>query len=139
MTSHESLQRGSIVLEALISILIFSVGILGIVGLQATAIKDSASAKYRTDASLLANQVIGQMWIDDKNNTALQTNYSSPNGGKYLTWASAVIQALPGVSASAIPPTITIGGNNEITVTVWWQLPDENAPHNYTAIARIAP
>jgi len=56
------IQRGSMLLEALISILIFSIGILGIVGLQANSIKISSDAKYRSDASLLANQYLGSMW-----------------------------------------------------------------------------
>ncbi len=134
MNSH---QKGSVVLEALIAILIFSIGILGIVGLQATAIIDSASAKFRTDASLLANQVVGQMWVDDKTNTSLVTNYSSPSGAKYLAWKSGVVNALPG--ASATPPTVTIDGSNNVTVTVWWKRPDESTAHKYEAIANISP
>lgn len=57
-------QRGSMILEALISILIFSMGILAIVGLQANSIKMSSDAKYRTDASLLADRLVGMMWTD---------------------------------------------------------------------------
>jgi type IV pilus assembly protein PilV len=135
MHRMKSKQTGSFILEALISILIFSIGILGIVGLQAAAIKDTAAAKYRTDASLLVNQIVGQMWVDDKTNAGLIANYESPGGAKYLDWKSGVVQALPG--ASATPPTITIGANNAVTVTVWWQSPDEFTPHNYTAIANV--
>ena len=58
------LKQGSMMLEALISILIFSMGILGIVGLQANSIKMSTDAKYRSQASLLANQYLAAMWAD---------------------------------------------------------------------------
>jgi type IV pilus assembly protein PilV len=50
-------------LEALIAILIFSLGILSLVALQATSIQLTSDAKYRTDATLLANRLIGQMWV----------------------------------------------------------------------------
>ena len=40
-------QRGSILLEALIAILIFSMGILAMMGLQATAINTVAESKCR--------------------------------------------------------------------------------------------
>jgi len=96
MKATRSAQQGSVVLEALISILIFSIGILAIVGLQAASIKNVAAAKYRTDASLLANQVIGQMWVSDKSNAALVANFSSPAGANYLAWANTVAQGLPG-------------------------------------------
>jgi type IV pilus assembly protein PilV len=55
-------QAGVMLLEALIGILIFSLGILSLVALQATSIQLTSDAKYRTDASLLANRLIGQMW-----------------------------------------------------------------------------
>ena len=147
-------QRGSFVLEALIAILLFAIGVLAIVGLQAASIKNAAGAKYRTDASLLANQVIGQMWIDDKSNAALAANFcgSAPasgvcappavavacaaDGANYLAWASAVEQTLPGVS-NVNAPTITMCSDNSAIVTVYWQSPNENAPHNYSTVATI--
>ena len=135
MKTTRSTQQGSIVLEALISILIFSIGILAIVGLQAASIKNTAAAKFRTDASLLANRVIGQMWLGDKTNATLVANFSSPDGADYVTWADTVSQALPG--ASAVPPTIAIDANNNATITVFWQAPDEAEAHNYTAIAVV--
>ena len=50
-----SRQRGATLLEALIGILIFSVGILALVGMQALAIKHMSDAKYRSDAAFFAN------------------------------------------------------------------------------------
>lgn len=131
-------QNGSVVLEALISILLFSIGILAIIGLQAASIKNVAAAKYRTDASLLANQVIGQMWVSNKNNATLVANFSSPSGASYLAWANTVAQGLPGVSGiPANAPTISIDASNNATVTLFWQAPDEAVAHNYTAIAIV--
>lgn len=49
-------------LEGLIAILIFSMAILGVVGMQATAITRGTEAQYRADAAFLANQLLGQMW-----------------------------------------------------------------------------
>jgi type IV pilus assembly protein PilV len=66
-------------LEALIGILIFSLGILSLVALQATSIQLTSDAKYRTDASLLANRLIGQMWASGLAPDALETAFE--NGG----------------------------------------------------------
>lgn len=144
MKMMKNKQRGSFVLEALIAILLFAIGILAIVGLQAASIGNTANAKYRTDASLLANQVIAQMWVDDKTNATLSANFCGPAvsgvcvtaGANYLAWASSVAQALPGVSGVAAP-TISIDASNVATVTVYWQAPNENAPHNYSTVATI--
>jgi type IV pilus assembly protein PilV len=67
-------------LEALIAILIFSVGILGIVGMQASTIKASRDAKFRADAGLLANELIGQMWVGNRDGATLQTNFQGGHG-----------------------------------------------------------
>lgn len=56
-------QRGLVLLEGLIAILIFSMAILAVVGLQGTAINKSADAQYRADAAFLANQLLAQMWV----------------------------------------------------------------------------
>ena len=133
-------QQGSVILESLIAILIFSVGILAIVGLQGVSIKNIAGAKYRTDASLLANQIIGGMWVADKSSaTALQANFNSPAGAKYLTWTSSVQLALPGVvsGVGGTMPIIVIDSNNEATITIYWQSPGEAAPHKHLTKARI--
>lgn len=131
-------QKGSMVLEAMISILIFSIGILAIIGLQAASIKSTAGAKYRTDASLLANQIIGQMWIADKTNATLVGNFSSPSGARYTAWKATVAQALPGVTGvAANAPTIVIDASNKATITLFWQAPNEDAPHSYTTIAVV--
>lgn len=130
-------------LEALIAILIFSIGILGIVGMQASAVKASGDARYRTQASLLANQLIGQMWVDDTTPATLLANYSTSQA-KYLAWLGDVQNALPGVVANtATAPTVVIntGGSTPIvTITLFWKPPSEAAgaqPHKYVSIAQI--
>ena len=61
-----SQEKGSVLLEGLIAILIFSFGILAIVGLQANSMRITTDAKMRIDASNIANQRVGIMWTDTK-------------------------------------------------------------------------
>ncbi len=136
-------QAGSMVLEALISIVIFSVGILGLVGLLSATTNKAGDAKYRADASLLANQLIGQMWGSDRTQTVLQNNFSSPAGQAYVAWASQVASALPGVTA-ALMPTVAISSVNAtavpssyVTITMQWKAPNDAHPHRYVSIAQI--
>jgi type IV pilus assembly protein PilV len=130
-------QQGSTLLEALISILIFSFGILAIVGLQAYSVKNTSEARYRVDASLLADQVIGQMWSDNRTNASLVSNYSSAGGGTaYSAWKTSVQNAMPGAVAN--PPTVVVNADNTVTVTVFWQMPGaDSSLHRYTVTAQI--
>lgn len=128
-----------ILLEGLFAILIFSFGILGIIGLQVSSVKQSAAAKYRTDASLLANQLIGEMWVSDRAPTTLSANFASPGGSRYAAWQADVIKTLPGVAASVNAPTVVFAGSTA-TVTLFWKAPNELASdpvHHYVVLAQI--
>ncbi|MBL8401177.1 hypothetical protein [Accumulibacter sp.] len=62
MKTLERSQSGSVLLEALIGILIFSLGILSMVALGATAVNVQADAQYRTEAMNLAERILSQIW-----------------------------------------------------------------------------
>jgi type IV pilus assembly protein PilV len=54
-------QKGSVLLEALIAVVIFSFGILAISGLQAAMMKNTTDAAYRAEAAYLVQQYLGEM------------------------------------------------------------------------------
>src|SRR4051812_36767911 len=87
-------QSGVMLLEVLVGILIFSVGIVAMLGMQATAMRATVDAKYRTEASFLANEIIGEMWVDRTNLANYQTPSSCP-GGKPCAWMTRVQTLLP--------------------------------------------
>jgi type IV pilus assembly protein PilV len=131
-------QSGIMLLEALIAILIFSIGILAIIGLQAAAISASTDAKYRSDASLLANQLIGDMWNSDRTAATLQANFQT-GGTAYNSWLTVVQSTLPMVAAN--PPTVVVApsttAGNIVTISIFWRLPSETAVHTYSTIVPI--
>ena len=135
-------QSGSILLESLIAILIFSMGILAVVGMQATAVKAASDARHRSEASLLANELLGQMWVSNRTGTTLQTNFqgSGGSGGTYYNnWYANVQAALPGADTN--PPTVSVvAATGMVTIVVKWKLPSEEAAasaHNYTIVAQV--
>lgn len=104
-------------LEGLIAILIFSIALLGIIGLQAKSVQNSIHATYRADAGFYANQAIAQTMAGAFTQSA---------------WQSQVAAALPNGNG-----TIVTNGT-QLTVTVSWRLPSEPATlvHSVTEIAQ---
>ncbi|MET0962627.1 MAG: pilus assembly protein PilV [Noviherbaspirillum sp.] len=130
-------QSGVVLLESLIAILLFSMGILGIVGLQATAVKQVTDARYRSEASLLVDQLLGTMWVSDRSTAALQASFSDGGAG-YQGWLGSVSAALPGVDT--YPPSVAVDANGIVTITIRWRAPSEEAAagaHQYIAVAQI--
>lgn len=114
-------QHGVALLEALVGILIFSIGILAIMALQAEAIRSTVEARYRNEAAYLANQVIGQMWVDRANLSAYDT--TAGTNGNMTNWRTRVAGTLPGITIGGTnSPTIAVAGN-QVTVTVFWKMP----------------
>ncbi len=132
-------QQGVMLLEALIGILIFSVGILALIGMQATAMRATIDAKYRSEASFLANEVIGRMWVADKANlSAFATSSGTPAtcpAAPVCTWIDRVEQLLPNATG-ANAPEIAISAN-EVTVTVRWQPPGDAQVNSHIAVTQI--
>jgi type IV pilus assembly protein PilV len=56
-------ESGSFILEALVSLLIFSLALLGLVGLSVQALNQVGQSKARNDASFLASELISDMWV----------------------------------------------------------------------------
>ncbi|MBU1359075.1 MAG: type IV pilus modification protein PilV [Gammaproteobacteria bacterium] len=109
-------QAGVALIEVLVAILIFSLGILGLIGLQARAISFSTDAEDRSRAALLANEIATTMWLNGtltvpaSDFNAWQTRVGTPSQG-----------GLPGGAA-----TITVTGN-AADVSITWREPSRSA------------
>ena len=136
-------------LEALVSLAVFSIGVLGLIGLQSAAIKNTDEARQRAAAAFYANQIIGSMWADARANLpAYAHNVAEPDvtcgsfpaspsaNAKVTDWVAAVqkdLNTVPGASLQQI----TVDPNNLVAVTLCWKNPGETAYHFFTTAAQI--
>jgi type IV pilus assembly protein PilV len=154
-------------LEALIGILIFSIGILALVAMQARSINVLADAQYRIEAVNLSNRLLSQIWVnvDRSNATATQAsllNFAHQTDGNPDTcnfgggasaspivtaWANLVTTGtadgtgtkplLPGANASMQQVAVDTGTSNRVIITVCWRAPNETAPHRHTVVGYV--
>ncbi|MDM0027648.1 type IV pilus modification PilV family protein [Variovorax saccharolyticus] len=135
-------------LEALVGLIIFAVGILGLIGLQMASIKQASEAEYRSVAALQANDLISRMWVSDRTAATLQLQFASPDGAGYIAWKDEWAGALPNTATHA--PTVSFttvdgGGatpvsSSQVEVKVFWKSPGEKADdpaHSYTTVAQL--
>jgi type IV pilus assembly protein PilV len=129
-------QRGATLLEAMLGILIFSIGILALVGMQALAIRQVTDAKYRADASFLANEIIGEMWVNRANLASYAYGGTGSPPSELANWVTRVQSSLPGITATVNQPTVAVAGTT-VTVTIFWQPPGSPTVHNHVTVAHI--
>lgn len=116
--SPAATQEGSVLLEALIAITIFSAGILAMIWLQAAAARQVADSKYRLEASFIANQSLGEIWARRQERQQFAVKDQT-------------ISSLPGGKR-----TVVINGS-EVTVTISWKPAGESKTRSYQAVALI--
>lgn len=131
-------QAGVMLIEALVGILIFSIGILALIGMQGIAIKNTTDARYRSEASFLATEIVGRMWVDLGNISKYDKDY----GSAYATrdnWVNKVAATLPGIDLAGPTrvPTIEVGAGNEVTITIEWLQPGETTSRKLVTVNRI--
>jgi type IV pilus assembly protein PilV len=145
-----SAQGGFMIIEALIAILIFSLGILGMIAMGGTAIGAQSDARYRTDASRLAENLASRIAIGvtrtadakDLADSLLKYahhpdgtqcgEFTGDDGDSLVTaWAAEAktvgpgLPGLPGVTAKSTQVKIdnTVTGFNRVEITVCWRDP----------------
>lgn len=159
----QKIERGVVLIEALVGILLFSFGVLALVGLQAASISHSRDAKFRADAAFLTEQIIGAMWADKAANLSGYAHYADGNNCAFTGTASAnsnvtawlgasnkagsVLGTLPGAGSiitgsggTAVTKTkqqIKVALDKTVTVTICWQAPQDPAAHSYVAVTQI--
>ena len=141
-------QSGFTLIEVMVSILIFAFGILGLVGLQASAIRFSTDAQQRAEATFLADQLLARMLIADPATAATfghmpsGTTACAPTGAASTNavvteWLSEVAAAFP--LATADVQQIIVSGTpaNDVTVRLCWQNGTNGTPHTLEVSNRV--
>jgi type IV pilus assembly protein PilV len=153
-------QQGVFLLEALIGIIIFSIGILTLIALQTTAIAVQADSQYRIEAANLADQMLGEIALNvnrtsaatvqaslanftHRPTTTATCNYTGANSADPLVtaWTNAINSTattrLPGSSASMQQILVDTGTFNQVTITICWQSPADAIPRRHTLVSYI--
>jgi type IV pilus assembly protein PilV len=119
-------QSGISMIEALIVIVLFSFGLLGLVGLQARAVQTSIGAQDSNRAALLANDLVAQMWGQNTVNLPAAT---------VTAWTTRLADPTAGGLPNGVGTVVVAG--NVATVTVSWRPPHEDASRTYRYVTEV--
>lgn len=147
-----------ILIEALIGILIFSMGILALVAMQTAAVSAQSDAQYRVEAGNLVDKILYEISLNVDRSTAgtLQTTlaaFAHNTGGgncaftgtpsanalvtNWVTEATAARTGLPGSTAAMQQILVNTANFNQVTVTLCWKAPNDPTPHKHTVISYV--
>jgi len=133
----DSRQRGSYLLEALIAILIFAFGVLGLIGLLGSSVRVTNDARSRAEAANIASALLADIWTTPPAQVA--TDFGN-GGAKLAEWQTKAEALLPSAAAHPISVVLTPGLSSEsrtVVVTVYWQMPGETELHRQVVSAQV--
>lgn len=109
-------------IEVMVSILILSFGVLGLVAMQARASAISVDAENRNIAAMFANDMVATMQA---------TNTSAPSSAVVTAWNNRIQAAGKNGLPNASGTVSAADANGVVTVTVSWQAPSATVASNY--------
>lgn len=138
MLKMSNKQRGETLISALMSILIFSVGIMAMLGLMTAVMIETGNTQYRIKANEIASNTISMMWVGERSVAKLKEKYAKPEGEGYKIFFSIVKSSLPGITTEKNKPSIDIDNKGLINISIKWQTPSDPQSHKITVSTFIA-
>ena len=116
---------GVSLVEALVALLVLSIGLLGLANLQLTAIRNAHSAHLRSQASILAQDILDRIRANRANATAynIALSAAAPTGTSVAekdlkAWLDSLAGSLP--QGDGAVNVTTAGSTTTVTVTIQW-------------------
>lgn len=138
--------RGMTLVEVLVTLVIISVGLLGVAALQLTSLRNNYDAYVRSQASMLAADLLDRMRAN--RGEALAGNYVAALGGftgtgatwqaDVTAWKATLAAQLPSGDGSVRPEAFDATGQvTAVRVTIQWNERDDANPIVFTTLSGI--
>jgi len=105
------------------SILIFSIGVLGLMGLEARAINFSVDAEDRNRAALLASEVASTLWLSGNGTGQLAATITA----KTAAWNASAADPTKAGLTQGVVNVVQVGTTNAADITITWRSPSRTA------------
>jgi type IV pilus assembly protein PilV len=140
-TGHRHSQRGTTLIETLVALLVLSIGLLGVAGLQLTSLRNNRSAHLRSQAQVMAYDITDRMRANRKkaiDNAAYNIAIGVAGTGGTLAgddvvrWKAALRDSLPSGDGS-----VEVVNTNVVLITVQWVDQLSSTAQQFTTRTRI--
>jgi type IV pilus assembly protein PilV len=131
-------QGGFTLIESLIALVVFAVGILGLVGMQTVSTRVVTDARFRAEAAAAADELLARMHASNRATVAAEFQ---TGGVQFQNWLTNRLQA-PGVGLPAATATVNfgaVGGDpNTVRIVITWTPPREAQADAKGGIASVS-
>lgn len=143
-TPHRSAANGSTLIELLVAMLVLAIGLLGLAGLQTFSVRNTHSAYLRSQATMLAHDILDRMRANPTSAQNGQYNVAlaaAPAGAGVAAddlteWKASLSRLLPS-GDGAVAPNLA-GGRTLYTITIQWDdTRSQGAPQQFATSTEL--
>lgn len=138
-------QQGSFIIEAIISLILFAVGLISLMSLSAQALNQVGQSKARNDASYLAGELLSEMWVSGTVdistwNTRLGTVLPEATAAVYYANCDCLATSGTDVCSGAVTgSSVAVGTSQPVTICIsWTDRRDSAYPRRYQVSSMIS-
>src|SRR5690606_758632 len=123
-------QAGAGMIEVLVAIIILSIGLLGLAGLQTAGLKSNQGASFRSTASIMAYSILDSMRANrvaagagGYNHSFSETETETETETKVAVVVAVEVETRVEARALRLPAAngaIDIGADNKVIITIQW-------------------
>ena len=110
--------HGFTLIEVLVALLIFSLGVLGMVGMQARAVQFGAQSEDRMRAALLADEMVASMWANHS---------TTPSSTALAAWQARVKDSTVSGLPNGAGTVSAADSSGVVTITITWRPPTRSS------------
>jgi type IV pilus assembly protein PilV len=137
--------RGASLVEVLVTVVVMSVGLLGVAALQLASLRDGYSSFLRSQATSLGNDIVDRIRANRTAAAAYTVapigtaiaDYSTQATSDLSTWKAALRNSLPAAPDGSIADGQVVINGNVVTVTIQWGERAETQPITFVTSTEI--
>ncbi len=121
-------QKGFFILEAIIAIVVFIIGVVAVLEVQQRTVDSTSDAQYRVQAYNMANNLVNLMSMDYAN----IDGYVDGSAAEYVKWVDMLGKMLPRVAPEAGTEVTYDNASRVVTINIKWKTHGASAESTYT-------
>lgn len=127
-------QRGIALIESLISLLLVALGMVALLNLQSLNVRNTADAKYRSEAALLAQKRVAEIFLNQEN---LNNFVETATDISAQTTLPAAKRSTFRAAASCDSDASNTKNSDCFVVQIQWKIPGSAETRSFTRTAYI--
>lgn len=145
MQSRKS-QQGMSLIEALVAIVVFALGMLGQVAFMMTSMQNNQQSRYRAIASYYAEEMVSMALADISNRSKYAVSATACSDTSFTPctrWLNRLKADLPQISTSETPVSVVIDNTSTSTtfgkmdITIQWKAADGSSAQQYKSTTNL--